>query len=292
MSDEEPRLDLAGNPLPPKVSAPPAPTYSAPTPGYSAPAPSYAPPSLQPIGGPPPLGGPRPAYTPGFEPVEPNSNGLKIGLGIGGVLLLLIIGLVVALTPRHAAVPTAYTTFASADKSFTCDAPSGWAVTASGGGKMSDGSEATVGGVLFQSNSATIDVTTDTYATLMAYDIMNNNGDPQSLTGSKASALHKQWRKRVGAEHKGYHETQIANYDSPTGDGRLAEWTAAGNPLGFYGPQHGYRASLDGGGKTIVVICSCLESDWPAMKPAFQHVLASFHGGGMEETAPGMPGAP
>ena len=277
MPNEEPRFDLAGNPLPPKASAAPPPSFTP-----SAP-PSYAPPPRPPGG---------PAYTPGFAPPEPSNTGLKIGLGAGGLVLLLLIAAFIVLIPKHTPAPTAYAPYASADGAFTCDAPAGWTVTpAASGGKMSDGSESTVGGVLFQQNSASVDVTTDTYTALTAYDVTNNNADPQSLTGSKAGVLHKQWHKRIAAEHKGYAETQIADFDSPTGDGRLAEWTAAGNALGFFGPQHGYRASLTGGGKTMVVVCSCLESDWPALRPAFQHVLASIRPGGdaPEPAAPGTP---
>lgn len=289
--EEEPRYDLAGNLLPPaKSAAPPAPGFS--------PSPSVAPP-LRSTGGPAYGGGPAGggggmAGTPGFAPPEPNNNARNIGLGLGGLLLVLIIAAVVLLTPKHTPAPAAYTRYASSDHSFSCLAPSGWTVDApAAGAKMSDGSESTVGGVLFHQNSASIDITTDTYASLTAYDLMNNNADPQSLTGSKAGALHKQWHKRVAAEHKGYTETQIADFDSPTGDGRLAEWTAAGNPLGFYGPQHGYRASLTGGSKTMVVVCSCLEADWPALKPAFQKVLGSLSAG--EEAAPepaAVPGSP
>ena len=144
---------------------------------------------------------------------------------------------------------------------------------------MSDGSTSTVGGVLFEQNSAKIDITTDNYATLVAYDVMTNNADPQSLTGSKAGVLHKQWRAKTAAEHKGYAETKVADFESPMGDARLSEWTARGNALGFGGAMHGYRASLAGGGKTAEVVCQCLESDWPTLKPAFQRVLASFVAG-------------
>ena len=276
MPDDEPRFDLAGNPLPPKTAS--------------------AAPSLRPSGpaAPSPAYGGSQAYVPGFAPPEPNRNGAKIGLGIGGVLLVLILASVVLLTPKHTPVPTAYTKFAAADSSFSCDLPSGWVVTpAASGGKMSDGSESTVGGVLCQQNSAKVDITTDTYATLVAYDVVANNSDPQSLTGSKAGVLHKQWHKRIAAEHKGYHETQVTDYESPMGDVRLAEWTGAGNALGFGGSLHGYRISLDGGGgKTAEVVCCCLDSDWPSLKPAFRHVLGTLTAGGAAGQEPAAPSAP
>jgi len=289
VSEEEPRFDLAGNPLPPpKTAASPAPSF--------APGPGYAPP-VRPTGpaAPPAYGNTPPgsmARTPGFAPPEPNNTRLKIGLSIGGVLLVLLIAAVVVLTPKHTPAPTAYTKFTAADQSFSCLVPSGWTVDAApAGAKMSDGSASTVGGVLVHQNSASIDVTTDTYATLTAYDVMNNNADPQSLTGSKAGVLHKQWHKRVAAEHKGYTETQLTEFESAMGDARLAEWTASGNALGFGGPQHGYRASLTGGGKTMVIVCSCLESDWPVLKPAFRRVLGSFTAGENSAPEPAMPGS-
>ncbi|MGI4792254.1 MAG: hypothetical protein ACRYFS_25800 [Janthinobacterium lividum] len=283
MPEEEPRLDLAGNPLPPLTSSAPVPT------------PSYAPP-LRPVGpAPMPAFNSGAAYAPHSSVSETGGGSmkLKIGLSIGGLLLVLLITAIVALTPKHTPAPTAFTAFSAADNSFSCAAPTGWNTTpAASGAKMSDGSESTVGGVLFQQNSASIDITTDSYATLVAYDVMNNNADPQSLTGSKAGVLHKQWHKRIAAEHKGYTETQIADFEGAMGDGRLAEWTGAGNALGFGGSLHGYRASLADGGKTAVIVCSCLESDWPALKPAFQHVLLSFIAGEAEAPAPAMPGSP
>ena len=284
MPDEEPRLDLAGNPLPPMPASSSAPA-----------APSYAPP-LRPVGpAAPPAPGGSPAYPARSYTPEPSGSSLKlkIGLGIGGLVLVLLFVAVLVLTPKHVAAPTAWTKYAAPDQSFSCDVPSGWTTDAAPTGtKMSDGSASTVGGVRFQQNSASIDITTDTYATLIAYDVMNNNADPQSLTGSKAGVLHKQWHKRIAADHKGYTETQIADFSGAMEDARLAEWTGAGNALGLGGSLHGYRASLTGGGKTAVIVCSCLDSDWPALKPAFQRVLASFAAGEAASAEPAAPSGP
>ncbi len=233
------------------------------------------------------------AGAPGFAPPEPDHSKRNIALSLGGLALVLLIAAMVVLTPKHTSAPTAYTKYAAPDQSFSCVVPVGWTVDApAADAKMSDGSASTVGGVLVHQNSASIDVTTDTYATLTAYDVMNNNVDPQSLTGSKAGVLHKQWHKRIAAEHKGYAETQVADFEGRMGDARLAEWTASGNALGFGGAQHGYRASVAGGGKTAVIVCSCLESDWPALKPAFRRVLGSFTAGDPSYQEPVVPALP
>ncbi len=271
-SDLGPRLDLAGNPLPTLPSASPASTNN-----FSG-GPYYPPPMATPPGVTSTQARPAPQASP--------SGGTKLWLRLIVGVVSFIIGYAVvgALNPKHTPAPESFTTYAAPDKSFTCAAPAGWTTTGAAAGKMSDGSTSTVGGVLFEQNNAKIDITTDNYATLVAYDVMNNNADPQSLTGSKAGVLHKQWRAKTAAEHKGYAETKVADFESPMGDARLSEWTARGNALGFGGAMHGYRASLAGGGKTAEVVCQCLESDWPELKPAFQRVLASFLAG--EAAAP------
>ena len=266
-SDLGPRLDLAGNPLPPLPSTPPAAsnTFSG---GQGSP-----PPMAPPHGGSSYQGRPAP---------QTSSNGstkLWLRLLVGGISFVAAFSAVSAFTPKHTSAPESFTTYTAPDKSFTCASPAGWTTTSPIAGKMSDGSASTVGGVLFEQNSAKIDITTDNYATLVAYDVMNNNADPQSLTGSKAGVLHKQWRAKTAAEHKGYAETKIADFGGQMGDARLSEWTARGNALGFGGAMHGYRASLAGGGKTVEVVCQCLDSDWPVLKPAFQRVLISIVAG-------------
>ena len=114
-------------------------------------------------------------------------------------------------------------------------------------GPSDSGKDSTTNGVLFTSGSAQIDVTTDTLATLVAYDLMHNSGETLSVAGSRAGVLHKQWKVSTSAVHKGYQETQVADFQGSMGDARLSEWTAAGNVFGLGGTVHGYRASLTGG---------------------------------------------
>ena len=266
-SELGPRLDLAGNPLPPLPSTQPSASDT-----FSG-GPYYPPPTAAPSSGSSYQGRPAPQTS------SNSSAKLWLRVLVGGISFAAAFTAVSAFTPKHTPAPESFTTYTAPDKSLTCAAPAGWTTTASTAAKMSDGSASTVGGVLFEQNSAKIDITTDNYATLVAYDVMNNNADPQSLTGSKAGVLHKQWRAKTAAEHKGYAEKKIVDFDGQMGDARLSEWTARGNALGFGGAMHGYRASFAGGGKTVEVVCQCLDSDWPVLKPAFQRVLISFIAG-------------
>jgi len=273
------RYDLAGNPLPTVKSmlpqAPLAPTpLGAPGPGAGA--------------APPPPARPAGTYADRTALVEtegPNKN-LWIGLGVGLTAIIAACVLLVLLAPKHATPPTGFTSFSASDKSFSCDAPTGWVTTAADKSKTEAGSDSTVNGVLFQSNSAQMDITTDSITSLVASDLMKNSGETLSSTESRAPALHKQWKTSVSATHKGFQETLVAGFQGQMGDALLSEWTADGNVFGLGGKVHGYRASLIGGSKTAEVVCSCLESDWPALKPSFLRVIGS-----VIEGVPAAPGA-
>ena len=181
-SELGPRLDLAGNPLPPLPGTQPS------APNTFSGGPYYPPPAAAPSSGSSYQGRPAPQAS------SNSSAKLWLRVLVGGISFAAAFTAVSAFTPKHTPAPESFTTYTSPDKSFACAAPAGWTTTATTAAKMSDGSASTVGGVLFEQNSAKIDITTDNYATLVAYDVMNNNADPQSLTGSKAGVLHKQWR--------------------------------------------------------------------------------------------------
>jgi len=251
------KYDLAGNPIP--AASPP------PTAGGSP----FASLNLPPVGGPP--SSVRPT------PVVMNEGSSKRSLWLGlGLAVAVVLGITAfLLAPKHGTAPTTWTTFTASDKSFSCAAPGGWETTPSDKAQQMMGKDSTTGGVLFKSGSATIGVTTDTVATLMSYILVHGNGDTDALTGLKAGSLHRQWRIATSAIHKGYKETKVADFESATEDARLSEWTANGNVFGLGGHVHGYRAALVGGSLTAVVVCQCLDSDWPALKPAFLHVIAS-----------------
>ena len=260
----EVKYDLAGNPLP-AASPPPAPAGA-----------PFMPPSGA-MYAPRPAGGPPSTARPMTVAAASNESGGKRALWMGlGLAIAAVIGIVsFLLMPKHGTTPTTWTTFTASDKSFSCAAPGGWETTTSDKAQQMVGKDQTTGGVQFRSGSASIEITTDTVATLMSYILVHGNGDTDALTGAKAGSLHKQWKIATSAIHKGYQETTVAPIDQNMGDARLSEWTANGNVFGLGGRVHGYRASLVGGNLTAVVVCQCLDSDWPALKPAFRHVIAS-----------------
>ena len=273
------RYDLAGNPLPPVKSMLPQATLAPPPLSASGPSVGTMPPPLiRPSGTYPD----RPALV---ETEGPNKN-LWIGLGVGLAAVIAACIMLVLFTPKHATPPTGYTSFIASDKSFSCDAPTGWVTTAADKSKTEAGNDSTVNGVLFQNNSAQMDITTDSMASLVSADLMKNSGETLSSTESRAPALHKQWKTSVSATHKGFQETLVAGFQGQMGDALLSEWTASGNVFGLGGKVHGYRASLVGGSKTAEVVCSCLESDWPALKPAFLRIITS-----VTEGVPAAPGS-
>ena len=305
------KYDLAGNPMPEPTPASPSGMSPSALPGAAPPAVKYdlsgnpIPPAAPPPG--PVTGGPAFAPLNPGQPYAPaggspysarptraavNEGGGKRGLwlGLGGAVVIVLGIAAFLLAPKHGAAPTGWTAFTAADKSFSCAAPGGWEVTPSDKAQQMMGKDSTTGGVLFKSGSASIDVTTDTVATLRSYILMHGDGDTTALTGPKAESLHKQWKIATSAIHKGYHETKVADFESSTGDARLSEWTADGNVFGLGGHVHGYRASMVGGDLTAVVVCQCLDSDWPTLKPAFQHVIASVTPPAPPPDAPGSVG--
>jgi hypothetical protein len=186
-------------------------------------------------------------------------------------LLVAICALSLCGCSHPAVAPTSYTHYVGSDKSFSCDAPAGWDVIAA------DTSTTSVGGAVFKTGDAKIDITTGSTADVLASDLLHSSSlVPTSLTGSKAEALQSQSKKKVSGIVKGYNEQNGLAFSCGYADAICAEWTATGNFFGMGGPLHGYRASLVNGSHTATVVCQCADSEWPTLKPAFQHVLQSM----------------
>ena len=169
-----------------------------------------------------------------------------------------------------AVVPSAYDSYNSKGGTFACDAPQSWEV--SGGGKR--GPE----WAKFVSGSAEIKLTADAEGSLMADASGGRTADPElPLDLHPVHILHVEDMDRIGEDFAEYKE--IAGpllHDVPLGPGRISEFTAVSS---FGSPLHGYRASILGKDKRVVAVCVCPETEWTALKPAFDKVLGSIQRG-------------
>ena len=93
--------------------------------------------------------------------------------------------------------------------------------------------------------------------------------------------LHVDAIKLAEEEFDGY--TEIAGspvvMNCKLGPARLSEFTYN---TSFGSAMHGYRVSIIGYDKGITAFCTCPESDWPALNPVFDKVLASLERGSTE----------
>ena len=169
--------------------------------------------------------------------------------------------------------PTSYAVYENKDSEFKCEYPADW--EAKGGGKKNHYAKFTKG-------SAVIDVKTDLTGSIMG-DIAASSGagkDPTQLTEADAPVhkIHLKSAAEMQETYTDYKEQPPVKFQCALGDARKSEFTAAG---GFGGSLHGYRATIMGRDKRFRVTCTCPESNWATLQPAFDKVLESFgHGPG------------
>ncbi|MEM9351881.1 MAG: hypothetical protein AAGA92_02620 [Planctomycetota bacterium] len=166
--------------------------------------------------------------------------------------------------------PTSFGKWNCSDGTFECDYPENW--ESSGGGKK-------VAWAKFLSGPAMISVKGDTAGSLMAEPGIAAGAD--DTLGPQLHPAHKlhvdYYRKFAEEEFDGYAEVgNPAVHDCPLGPARLSEFTYS---TAFGTGMHGYRGTILGKDKAVLVYCVCPESDWATLKPAFDQVLASFDRG-------------
>lgn len=258
-AEDETLTDLSGNPLPPAarpVAPPPValpPSFTAPPPSgvaYRAPAPSSAAPPRSPAA-------------------------LAAGLSIAAVALLALIFFARATRHEPVTVPTGFLPYVGQDKSFACVAPKGWAQIGAG----TEGSN--LGGAIFKTGDAKIDITTDLAGSLMA-DILKTPANP--LEGENAppptppvEKLHVMGKKGAKNKYSDYKEQPMEKSSGSLGEICTSEWTASG---GLFGAKlHGLRVTMLGGERRVTVFCECAENDWAKLKPVFTRVVGSIGSG-------------
>lgn len=281
-----PQYDLAGNPLPePAASASsaspaegetltdlsgnPLPTAARP----AVPTPGALPPSFT---APPPSGGAYRPASPSSSAAPPRSPvALAAGLSVAAVALLALIFFARATRHEPVTVPTGFLPYTAQDKSFTCVAPGGWKTIGAG----TEGSN--LGGALFKTGDAKIDITSDLAGSLMS-DILKTPANP--LEGENAppppppvEKLHKMGKRAVKEKYSGYKEGEMTKSQGAMGEICTSEWTADG---GLFGAKlHGWRVTMLGHERRVTVICESAQADWAKLKPVFARVIGSIADG-------------
>lgn len=171
--------------------------------------------------------------------------------------------------------PTAYLKYNAKGGTFACEYPDGWSV--SGGGK--NGPE----WATFASGPAEIRINADVTGSLLGEIAGGFGAGKVEETSIELEAVHKVHEMDTGtAEQKfsGYQEIGTPQVlTAPLGPARKSEFTAAS---AFGSGVHGYRATILGHDKRVVVYLVCPEADWKTLQPAFDHVLSTLHRGNPE----------
>ncbi len=210
---------------------------------------------------------------------------LIAGLSIAFIGALVAIFFLKASKPESVPAPSAYAPFTAPDKSFACLAPKDWET-------QSASAHAVMGGALFKSGPAKIDITSDLMGSLMGDIVTASNAQAESLAGMMPGGqlpagmktrppveqLHTAGKQALASRYGNYTEQTARPLRCSLGDARYSEWTADGGFMA--GKQHGYRVTILGGERRITVVSYCPESNWPTLKPAFEKVIASLQSGG------------
>jgi hypothetical protein len=168
-----------------------------------------------------------------------------------------------------AVVPAAYNTYNSDDGTFQIQYPAEWKVE--GGGTRG------YNWAKFTSGSAQILVESNVAGSLVA-DI-SKIGSPVHVTSGQAeqpdrapvAVVHEHERQGF-EEDEGVQEQEPVILQTALSEARKSEFTGART---FGGAIRGYRATALSSENRIRVVCQCSESQWEALTPAFDKVIAS-----------------
>jgi len=188
------------------------------------------------------------------------------------VFPLAALSLLVGCGSEPVVAPTSFTNYNAKEGTFACEYPESW--EAKGGGKRGPVWAS------FSSGPALIHIRASSAGSLMS-DAMGGRSADAGAPAPQYAPVHK-----VHVDGIKMAEEQFNSYTelpgSPTviecelGPARLSEFTAATT---FGSAVHGYRATIIGHDKGVNVLCTCPESDWLALKPAFDHTLATLERG-------------
>lgn len=190
---------------------------------------------------------------------------------LGSIALLVTAGC----GSQQTLIPTSYSNYSSKDGTFACEYPEGW--EAKGGGKQ--------GPVWakFSSGSALIHFKATVSGSLMN-DAMGGRGVEGGLPPQlePVHRIHLRYLKTAEEDFNDYTEAAGSPlvFDCQLGPARVSEFTASSS---FGSAIHGYRATIIGFNKGVTLYCTCPESEWLKVKPAFNHVLSTLKRGESED---------
>jgi hypothetical protein len=169
------------------------------------------------------------------------------------------------------AAPTAFVQYNSPDGRFSCDYPKG--CEAAGGGKA----DKPISWAKFTAGNAEIRVDADFAGSLFgdmakAGSAMSGDDEPP------AAKVHPLGVRHMKEEFSNYTEREAKPFQSKgLGEGRKSVFIADGS---FGAKTYGYRATLLSGDRRITIITTCPATNWQALKPGFDKVIASLRLGG------------
>ena len=166
-----------------------------------------------------------------------------------------------------AVVPTSYSMYNSKDGSFQIQYPAGW--------EADGGDRSGYAWAKFTSGNAVISVDANVVGSLLG-DIakrkMVHGGIlPDQEERSPAAVVHEQ-EKGGFEEEEGVTEQEPVIVKTGFPDARKSEFSGSKT---FGGAIRGCRVTALGTDKRIRVVCECPESEWEALKPAFDKAIES-----------------
>jgi hypothetical protein len=177
------------------------------------------------------------------------------------------VALVISGCGGRAVVPTSFNTFNSKDGSFQIQYPAEW--TAESGDRSG------YAWAKFTSGNAEISVDANAVGSVigdLAKTGMVMTNDVANMEDRSPVAATHETEREGFEEDAGVKEQKPAPVKTGLIDARRSEFTGKKT---FGGAIHGYRVTCLSSMKRIRVVCQCPESEWEALKPAFDKVIES-----------------
>ncbi len=166
-----------------------------------------------------------------------------------------------------AVVPTSYDTYNSKDGSFQIQYPAGW--------ETDGGDKSGYAWAKFTSGGAVISVDANMAGSLMGdiakSKILHLGIQTDQEDRSPVASVHAQ-EKPGFEEEEGVTEQEPAPVKTGFPDARKSEFSGTKT---FGGTIRGYRVTALSPNNRIRVVCECPESEWEALKPAFDKAIQS-----------------